>query len=409
MLATASFTNAAEPLTLEDAIIATLESNPDLAVFAHELKARQGRADQAGARSPIEVELLVENALGTGSYRSFDSAETTLSLGFVFERGALQRRRDAAAAGAQVLDVDLKIRRLDAAAESSRRFIDVLEAQQQVLDLRRAREFAEGMFEAVQARVRAARVPEAEAARAQASLARARLEEEHGKHELLIARRKLSALWGETEPAFGEAVGVLSDLPTLPSFERLRAELDRNPDFERFVSEQRLRETELRLAETKRRPAWQVTTGVRRFEDGDDHAFIVGLTVPLQSRQFSQGAIAEARANLDAIDARRSAHRVKLDAALFAIYQELNHAHREATMLRDDVLPLMERAPEESRYAYERGRYGYVEWLAAQRELLEARRALSAAYARVHRNRIEIERLVGASLIPGITASRLSP
>lgn len=409
VLATASLVNAAEPLRLEDAIIATLESNPDLAVFAHELKAQQGRVQQAGMRPPVEAGLLVENALGTGSRSSFDSAETTLSLAFILERGALQRRRDAAAASTSVLDVDLKIRRLDTAAETSRRFIAVLEAQQQVLELQRARELAEQTLEAVQTRVRAAKVPQAEEARAQASLARAKLEEEHAEHELLTARRQLSALWGELEPTFNEAAGALSNLPTLPTFESLRAELDENPDFERFVSEQRLRETELRLAETKRRPAWQVTTGVRRFEDGGDHAFIVGLTVPLLSRDYAQGAIAEARAHLDAVDARRSAHRVRLDAELFAIYQELNHAHREATMLRDDVLPPMERALDESRYAYERGRYGYVEWVAAQRELLETRRALSAAYARVHRNRVEIERLVGASLAPRTTASRLSP
>lgn len=409
VLATASVVNAAEPLRLEDAIIRTLERNPDLAVFAHELKAQQGRVQQTGARPPIEAGLLVENALGTGSRSNFDSAETTLSLAFMLEHGALQRRRDAAAASTDVLDVDLEIRRLDAAAEASRRFIAVLEAQQHVLELQRARELAEQTLEAVQARVRAAKVPQAEQARAQASLARARLEEEHAEHELRTARRLLAALWGELDPTFTEATGTLSNLPNLPTFESLRAELDKNPDFDRLVSEQRLRETELRLAETKRRPAWQVTTGVRRFEDGDDHAFVLGLTVPLPSRDYARGAIAEARAHLDAVDARRSAQRVRLDAELFAVYQELNHALLEATMLRDEVLPPMERAVDESRYAYERGRYGYVEWLAAQRELLDTRRALSAAYARVHRNRVEIERLVGASLTPRTTSSRPSP
>jgi cobalt-zinc-cadmium efflux system outer membrane protein len=83
---------------------------------------------------------------------------------------------------------------------------------------------------------------------------------------------------------------------------------------------------------------------------------------------------------------------------LFALYQELRHAHSETEVLRNDVLPRMETAVEQSRYAYERGRYGYIEWVAAQRELLEQRRALLEAAANVHRFRIEIERLTAAAL-----------
>jgi outer membrane protein, heavy metal efflux system len=389
---------AAQSLRLDEAVIRTLESNPDLVAFAHELRAQQGRVQQASARPPIEIGMLVENAFGTGSRSSFDAAETTLSLDFMLERGALQRRRESALAGVDVLDAELKIKRIDVAAETSRRFIAVLEEQQQVEELRRARELSEQTLEAVQLRVKAAKVPQAEEARAQASLARAKLEEEHAEHELLAARRRLAALWGQYEAEFAQADGTLSNLPPMPAFESLRAELDKNPDFERFVSEQRLRETELRVAETRRRPPWQLMTGVRRFEQGDDHAFVVGVTVPLPSRDYAQGAIAQARAHLDQVESNRQARRVQLDAELFGIYQEIKHAYTEVATLRDDVLPKLEQAVEESRYAYERGRYSYVEWAAAQRELLDMRRSLSAAYANVHRYRVEIERLTGASL-----------
>ena len=116
-------------------------------------------------------------------------------------------------------------------------------------------------------------------------------------------------------------------------------------------------------------------------QDGDDHAFIVGITVPIASRGYAQGANTESRAHVEAVDAKRTALRVKLDTELFGIYQDLNHAYREAVMLRDDVLRKMEQAVEESRYAYERGRYSYVEWVAAQRELSEMRSSLSSAKA----------------------------
>jgi outer membrane protein, heavy metal efflux system len=391
---------SAEGLSLAQAIERTLQSNPDLTVFAYELRAQEGRVLEANARPPIEAGATIENALGSGARSGLDAAETTLSLAFLFERGALERRRAVAAAGASLLDSELKLRRVDAAAEASRRFMLVLDYQQQVSEFARARELAEQSLAAVQLRVRAARVPQAEEARARAALARVKLDEQRIAHELRTAQRRLVALWGELEPSFTNVIGELSKLPALPPFEALRAELDNNPDFERFVSEQRLRETELRLAEAKQRPPWQLTTGVRRFEEGDDVALVVGVTVPLPARDATRGAVAQARAYVDAVDAKRSARRVQLDTELFALYQQLTHAYAEAAMLRDDVLPKMEQAAAESRYAYERGRYSYMEWVAAQRELLDLRRALSSAYARVHRERIEIERLIGASLVP---------
>lgn len=386
-------------ITFRDAVQRTLEKHPDFAVFSSELRAEEGRIEQAGARAPIEIGFLVENAFGSGARTDFEAAETTVSLGFVLEGPALQRRRESAMAQRGVLESDLKLKRADVAAETARRYIAVLEQQRRLTEFRTARELSEQTLAAVQARVRAAKVPQAEEARANAALARAQLDEEHAEHELLTARRRLAAQWGDLDPAFAEASGELRALPPLPTYEALRNRLEDNPHFETFVTEQRLREAELRFAETRRRPPWQVTAGVRRFEDGDDLAFVVGLNVPLASRDYARGTVNAARAQLDSVDAKREAVRVKLDAELFAMYQELSHAYKEVMLLRDSVLPKMERAVNESRYAYERGRYGYVEWAAAQKELAELRQSLLEAYANVHRYRIEIERLTGSSLL----------
>lgn len=389
---------AEAPLNFRQAVIKSLERNPELAAFAFELKAQDGRIQQARARPNVEVGLMVENALGNGVHSDFDAAETTLSLGYALERGALNRRVDAAVAGRDLLDTELTIKRLDVAAATARRYIDVLAGQQHLSELRDARALTEQNLAAVQARVRAAKVPEAEEARAQAQLARASLDEEHAEHQLVTARRRLSALWGQTEPQFESVSGELQRLPDLPTYEALRTRLADNRDFERFVTEKRLREAEVRVAETRARPPWHITAGVRRFENVDDHALVVGLTVPLASRNYGQGAISTARAQLDAVDAQRDATRVRLDVELFAIYQDLNHAYTEIDMLRNEVLPKMQKAAEESRYAYERGRYSYVEWAAAQREFLDLRRALLDAYTEAHQFRIEIERLTGATL-----------
>jgi cobalt-zinc-cadmium efflux system outer membrane protein len=389
---------ADSPITLQQAVERALERNPDLAAFEYEIQAQQGVLQQSRARPSPEVGLLVENALGSGHRSDFDATETTLSLGFAIERGARQRRIDVAVAGSEQLATEKRIQRLDVAAEAARRFVTLLERQQALDDARNASKLVEETVKAVQARVRAAKVPEAEEGRALAQLARSRLDEEHAEHELASARLRLAALWGAAQVDFGQAQGELLSPPALEPYETVHARITSNSDFERLVSDKRVREAEVRVAQMRAKPPWHITAGVRRFEDEGEHAFVVGITVPLPSRDAAQGAVAEARARSSQVDAQSQALRARLEAELFALYQELNHSHTEVETLRKDVLPRIESALEQSRYAYERGRYGYIEWVTAQRELLDVRRALLEASAELHQFRIEIERLTGTAL-----------
>ena len=389
---------ADSPITLQQAVERALERNPDLSAFEYEIQAQQGVLQQSRARPSPEVGLLIENALGSGRRSDFDAAETTLSLGFAIERGARQRRIDVAIAGSEQLATEKRIQRLDVAAEAARRFVTVLERQQALDDARNASQLVQETVKAVQVRVRAAKVPEAEEGRALAQLARVRLDEEHAEHQLASARVRLAALWGAAQPDFGQAQGELLSPPALEPFETVHERITSNSDFERLVSERRLREAELRLAQMRAKPPWHLSAGVRRFEEEGDHAMVVGITLPLPSRAAAQGEIEEARARFTRVDARSEALRARLDAEVFALYQELNHAYKEVGTLRNDVLPRIESALEQSRYAYERGRYGYIEWVTAQRELLEVRRALLEASAQLHQFRIEIERLTGTAL-----------
>jgi outer membrane protein, heavy metal efflux system len=388
----------AQVLNLDEAVSRTLARNPELALYEVEARAQQGARVQAAARPPIEAGLLVENFAGSGALSGTDSAETTLSLGYLLERGARERRIAVAAATGDQVSNQTRIKRLDVAAETARRFIVVLEKQRELTESREATKLATDLLDAVMRRVAAAKAPRAEQARASANLARMQLDEEHAEHELASSRHRLAALWGEAEPGFGEAGGDLFKTAELPTIEEFRRRLDRNGELETLVSEKRIREAELRLAGMRSRPPWQVTAGVRRFEQTNDHALVLGITVPIASGDLGRGAVAEARARAEFVDAQSTAVRARLRAELFGLYQELMHAHTEVRTLRETVLPQIEDALAQSRYAYERGRYGYVEWVAAQRELLDVRLALVKALSQLHQFQIELERLTGTAL-----------
>lgn len=388
-----------EVLSLPEAIERSLEQNLDLKAFGFELEAQAGRVQQASVRPPLELQALAENVLGSGERSDFDAAEITLSVVLSLEGGARDRRVEAARAGGDLLSTEQRIQRLDVAAETARRFIAVLAAQQGLAEAEEATALGRTMRETVQKRLQAGQVPRAEVARAEAQLARLGLDEEHAEHQLATFRQRLSAHWGATEPDFAKAQGELLSLPPLEDYALLRARLGTSGDLELLLSEKRLREAEIRLAEARRRPPWQVTAGVRRFEFDDEHAFIVGVSVPLATRGRMQGAVSEAQARSAQVDARTEALRVRLESELFGLYQELRHSYAEVATLREQVLPRMTEAADQARLAYERGRYAYGEWVSAQRELLEVRRELLRASAQAHRERIEIERLTGAAVV----------
>ena len=387
-----------QTISLNEAVVKTMVRNPELVAFGQQIQAQDGRVLQAGLAPNPELSLTVENALGTGEFNGFDSAEATLSIAWVLERGVRQRRLDTARAGVSLLTVEADIMRLDAAAETARLFFACLSNQARMVSTGEAVQLAADTVKAIQKRVKAGKSPQADLSRAQAELARMKLNQEDIEHELLSASRRLAAQWGETEPGFTRVSGNLLTLPNTESFTTLKARIDQNPDFSRFLSKQRLGEAELHLAEAQRKPNWRVSAGVRRHESFNDEALVANITIPLTLRNKNQGGIAEAQANLAQTEADAIAMRIRIETSLFVIYQELQHSLHRAKTFRDDVIPQLEQALADTRNAYELGRYSYFEWHTVQKDLLEARRALVEASVDAHKNTIEIERLTGVRI-----------
>ena len=390
---------ASDSLTLRDAIRATLQDNPDLKTFSYMLQAQDARTKGAGLRPPIEISVQIENVLGSGQTTGLHSAETTLALSRVIELGDKRKLRiDAAQADHQVLGVEQQAAQLDQLAEVTRRFVHVASDQKQLELTAEAVQLAKGTVEAVKRRVDAAKSPEVELHRANVDLIRAEVELGHAEHEYSSSKVMLAAMWGDTQPRFDTVNADLYALPAPEAFDTFVTRLQRNPDFTRFTSLARLRDAELRLAQSQRKADFSVSAGVRRLEADDDAAIVVGFHVPFGARTRAQPAIDEANAMAGSVAQQKTSAAVNARANLFAIYQELRHAIAEAATLHERVLPQMQEALRETEYAYERGRYGYLELVDAQRAYLEVQRALIEASANAHTYRAELERLTAEPL-----------
>lgn len=388
----------ANQLSLEAAVDRALASNPSLSSLQFDERALAAESRQAGLIPNPELTISAEDAFGTGQRQALDDLQTTLSLSQVLERGLRVRRVAVADARYDAFGTEQRAVRLDVAAETARRFVEVLGLQAKLALANEAVGLAEAAESAANDRVRSAKAPDAEVLRARADLARARLVAEDAEHELLTSRRRLSAQWGETGMVDAlEAAGDLLALPDTAPLDQLEQRVGENPDLLRFNSLQDIRLAELRLQQQRTKPSWTVSAGVRHFARSDDVAGVASLTIPLSFRDRNSGNIAASEARVSQVETDRNAANVQIRTQLFAWLQELRHAHHVVETLQASVIPDSQRALEATRRAYQRGRYGYRELQLARSDVLAAREQLIEAATNAHRFAIEIDRLVGGS------------
>lgn len=388
--------------TLAEALQRVEERHPLLKSWSERRRAADGRGLQAAQRPAPELRFDLENALGTGSRTGLEGAEATLAFSQLIERGGLRDRRiDAADAERGLQSAEGEIARLDLRAEVARRFVHVLSDQAQLGITQQATAHARTTLVEVERRVASARSPLAERSRAQVSLERARLEEEHAEHELLSSRRHLAAATGSIEADFGEAEGDLLQVGDIASFEVLYERLRQTPDLLRFASETRLRESELRLAQARATSGITLGAGVRRLQEGDDTALVFSASMPLFGASRQRGHVLESEARLAQVTSDREQALLKAQAQLYEIWQELNHAKVEFEAQRDRVVPAMEEGLRQTQVAFDRGRYSLLELREAQAEWALQRRRLIQSAAEFHGHLVEIQRLTGA---PALTS-----
>lgn len=385
-------------LSLPAAAQLALRFNPELAKFGYDRQALQGRQTQAGLRPNPELGLEFDNFAGSGAAR-----EITLRLSQAIEIGG---KRDARLNQSQRLldrlDAEQSLAQLDVLAETTRRFIDVVETQQQLSLAEHGVDYAQQSLAAARRRVAVGAASSLEINRAQIAQERAVLEREHQEHLLSTLRRKLSEQWGRSEAQFESAQAQLLELPEVPDYSELLARLRRSPDFARFDLERRLREADLRLAQAKAHGDPVLSAGLRRTDSAGDVAMVASLLMPLPFANRNQGAIAEARALRGRVDTEQQAAQLRSEVVLYDMLQELRHARTVVESLQTTLLPQAEEALTLTRRGYANGRYSQLDLIDAQRTRLELERELIANAADYHRYLAAVERMT--ALAPAAAA-----
>jgi outer membrane protein, heavy metal efflux system len=346
------------------------------------VRAAEGRADQASVLPNPLVGLEVENFGGKANLGGVATEQTTLSINEPIELGGKRGARIAAgaagvnAAQAQnrriVVDFGFDLALAYAAAEAAQvrtsLYEDALNAAAE--DLR-----------AAQALVDAGREAPLRAVQAGAASAAAQSDLEAVRADAGDALARLSALVAVPRPYTGVASSLLplaDDLKPPPAEPPAIFPSVAAAEAEREAAAQRVS-----VERTRAAPNVTVLFGVRRFSGNDSTAFLGGVLLPLPLFDRNRGNIGAALAEFDAADARLNAARAEAETGWRAAILQANAAESrlgaagKAVAASDQTYRL-------TRTGYDAGRTPLIEVLTARRNLTDAQlRLLNARVARI--------------------------
>lgn len=392
----------AEPsgeLTLHQAITLALMKNPELAAFSYEVRSREARALQASLLPNLEFGAELENFGGSGDVRGFDGTEITLQLSQLIElAGKRSKRSRVATLESELAAWDYESKRLDVFTAVRQAFLKVVAAQQRVTLNEELVKLSEQLLKTISDRAKAGKISPAEESRARIILSSTLLELKRARRELEATRYRLSATWGSRFPEFSRVVGNIDNLLAIPGQEKLQNLLTQNPDLARFETELKKRQAVITLEEARRIPDPMLNGGVRRLNETNDKAFVVGLSIPLPLSNRNQGARQEARYQLAKTLKEKQAVEVQLNTALSQTYNSLQSAFMEASTLKDQILSDAQSAYHVINDGYLMGRFDFLDVLDAQRTLFEARGQYLRSLTDFHTAVTEIERLIAQEI-----------
>lgn len=400
LLAFALPANAAErrspALSLPQALQRALAANPRLTAAERDIGIAGGLRIQAGVLPNPEVLFDLNNALGSGPYKGLRSAETNLQLSQLVELGGKREARIAAGeAGIGAAVWQRRATRLEVLREAAIAFITIISSQRRIEIFDEQIASFDTLIPLLERRVREGASSPAETLRAQVAADLFRVERERAKTQLALARRDLAILMGDSSPRFGKAVGRLTNIGDPPPFRAVLHAIDANPQLVRWTAVAAQRNAELLIARLKVIQDPRISVGWQHFQDTNDNAVRLSVSVPLPVFDRNTGNIIAAQETLAKTDAERAINKLVLTSILGRAYDTITGALAEIKLLRSSIIPNARSASETIQNGYLQGRFTLLELLDVKGSVLQALLREQEALQNFHVAIATIEGLVG--------------
>lgn len=386
-------------ITLRKALSLALVKNPELAMFAWEVRTQEARALQEGLVPNPELSIEADNFGGSGITQGFVVAENTIALSHIIELGGKRKKRVRNATLNQNLaGWDYETKRLAVLTDVTKLFIEVLAAQEKLVVSGNLINLVEKVYATVTKQVKTGKVSPVEELRARTLLSTARVESERSKRKLESAKKRLAYSWGNTSGASIHALGELESIEPIPSAEELVQVVSQNPDIGRWNDEISQRQAALAVEKSKRIPNLSLSGGTRSLNETGAKTFILELSLPITLFNRNRGSIKAAHYRILKAEEERRTTALKVLSLLAESYESLISSYSEATVLRSEILPAVESTFDAVITGYDQGKFGYLDVLDAQRTLFEARDQYIEMLATYHKAKADVEQLIGERL-----------
>lgn len=386
-------------IILSQALSLALMRNPELKAFSWEVRAKEAITLQAGLFPNPELGFKIEDFGGSGSVEGFKGTETTILLSqLILLAGKLSKRQRVASLNTDLAGWDYETTRLDVFTQTAQAFVDVLVAQERLSLIEELVQLAEQVYKTVSELVEAGKVSPIEETRARVALSQTQIRLDIVRRELEAARKILGAMWGSTQPIFKKVEGNLDVILQIPSFNQLVSLISQNPDIARWATEMEQRRADLALEKANAIPDLIISGGLRRLNEPDDNAFVIGVSIPIPIFNRNQGRVLEARYRLVKAEEEQKNANVQVYINLGVAYKTLSAAFAEVIALKNKVLPGAQSAYDAIFEGYRGGKFPFLDVLDSQRVLFENRFLYIEALASYHKAFAEVERLIGAPI-----------
>lgn len=390
---------SAQPLlTLDAAVAAAGGSAPALEAARADIAAARSARTVAGLRPNPSFEGQVENVAGSGPYRNFRSAETTVGLSLPIELGGKRQARiavaDAQGSRAQVqaaiaqAAIRLQVTELYVGAAAAERRLMIAIDQERIageaLRVARVRVKAGSASPLEQQRAEVAHINAAagiDRATRLRDAARANLERRiarpiGGALDLAWLERLPEAAYGPARPVAAE--GTLAAA---------------SADVELSIAD-----AGVALAESQRVPDVTVGPALRRLAQTNDMAAVFSLSIPIPVFNAGSAAVAQARAERTRADAQRRVTMLDVEQAITDAQAEAANAQTSARAANGPALAAAAEAARIARIGYREGKFSQLDLLDAERTLAETRGAAIDALSNFHIAQARLERLTAPVL-----------
>jgi cobalt-zinc-cadmium efflux system outer membrane protein len=387
-----------DQLVLAQALALALTGSPKLAAFSQEIRAREAATIQANLLPNPTFGVQASN-FGNNKFEGADGDAISIALSQLVELGGKRAARtEVATLNYELANWDYETQRINVLTQVTQTYIEVLAAQQRLHLADQLLDLSKKMLDISTVKVRSGYVAPLEETKAKVIQASAQIDLQRTQKQLLASRQRLASTWGSTQVSFQSALGNLEDIQQPPVLQDLIQRIKNNPDLARWASEINQRLALVGMEKSKAIPDITISLGTNTYLDGHDYTMNAGFSMPLPLFDRNQGSILAAQRRLNkAEDERRNAE-INTMTALNVVYQQLNSAYVEVTILRSDVIPSAESAFKVASRGYRLGEYDFLQVLDAQRTLVSVKTQYIQAQTDYHLNVAKIERLIGGAL-----------